>query len=189
MRKQRKRTKKQLVMICIILLATLIFGYDTVNENIHVLADIIGVFDLQEDQSYEIGIVTRVVDGDTIIVTIEGIDEKVRLIGIDTPESVGQYSKNPEPFGKEASKYTEDMLLDEVVYLTKDVSETDRYDRLLRYVWIEEPHKTDIETSMFNAMLLINGYAETMSIKPDTAYETLFKQFQDQAQQEKKGMW
>ena len=85
----------------------------------------------------------RVVDGDTLVVRFDtGEDEKVRLIGINTPESVAPNSyrtKNTKE-GEEVSKYVKTMLEDvDTVYLQSDTSDRDKYDRLLRYVWLDIP--------------------------------------------------
>ena len=84
----------------------------------------------------------RVVDGDTIVVRMNNEDYKVRLIGINTPESVAPetYRTANSTEGMEASELVKAMLSDvTTVYLQKDVSDTDQYDRLLRYVWLELP--------------------------------------------------
>jgi len=88
--------------------------------------------------------VSRVVDGDTIEL-LDG--RKVRLIGVNTPES----TTRTEPYGKEASDYTKSQLTGKTAYLEKDVSETDKYGRLLRYVWLSIPN--EIRSKMFNAIL------------------------------------
>lgn len=74
-------------------------------------------------------VVTKVVDGDTIYVDINGDDYKLRMIGLNCPE----YTKEIEPYGRESSEYTENELLGKTVYLESDVSNTDKYSRLLRY--------------------------------------------------------
>ena len=91
---------------------------------------IINSKDIQLEEAY----VTKIVDGDTIWVKLGNTEEKVRLIGIDCPE----YTKQIEPYGKEATEYTTEKLLNKMVFLQKDVSNTDNYDRLLRYVWTEK---------------------------------------------------
>lgn len=142
----------------------------------------------EAEENYEKGIVTRIVDGDTLVVQLDTGEEKVRLIGIDTPESTGKYKDNPEPFGEVASNYVMEMVLNKVVYLETDVSETDKYDRLLRYVWLEEPDKEDF-SKMLNVLLLSEGLAVTMSVDPDTKYEDLFKEYEEMAQNKQIGIW
>lgn len=124
----------------------------------------------------------RVVDGDTIIVLKDGQETRVRLIGINTPESVAPegYSTSNTQEGILASEYTKELLSDvSVVYLEKDVSETDKYGRLLRYVWLEEPNPdasifSEIETKMLNGILLSSGVAEEKAYPPDTKYQSYF---------------
>lgn len=128
----------------------------------------------------------RVVDGDTIVVDIDNEQVKVRLIGIDTPESVAseeylkKTGKTNSQEGKDASEVTKSILADySEVYLQKDVSETDKYGRLLRYVWLEVPDdKTDvneISTKMLNAILLEKGVAKAVTYKPDIEYKDVFE--------------
>ena len=128
----------------------------------------------------------RVVDGDTIVVDIDGESYKVRLIGVNTPESVAdkeyleRTGKENTEEGKTASEYTKSILEDvDTVFLQMDVSDTDRYDRLLRYVWLEmpdDPNNTyEIETKMLNAMLIKGDMAEVEIYKPDEKYAEVFK--------------
>lgn len=128
----------------------------------------------------------RVVDGDTIVVNIEGEETKVRLIGINTPESVASQDyldrtgKENTAEGKQASEWVKDLLKDyPTLYLQKDTSETDRYGRTLRYVWLEVPTDCDnikeIQSKMLNGILLENGLAEVTIYKPDTKYADVFQ--------------
>ncbi len=124
----------------------------------------------------------RTVDGDTIIVKIDGEKYRVRLIGINTPESVAPESSGKENTeeGREASDYTKELLKDtEYVWLQKDTSETDKFDRLLRYVWLEVPNdprdSAEVAQKMLNGILVRNGYAEAVTYKPDTAYQDIFE--------------
>lgn len=128
-------------------------------------------------------VVTRIIDGDTIAVDIlsDNTDEEytVRLIGVNTPESVHpDESKNTEA-GSMASDYTKTFLPEGTkIWLQSDTSETDKYGRLLRYVWLSnkvDPNdEHDIENLMFNSLLLISGQAEPMKIEPDTHYAEIF---------------
>ena len=118
--------------------------------------------------------VVRVIDGDTIEVDIGGRLYKVRYIGIDTPE-IGR------PGANEATAVNTQLVSGKTVYLEKDVSETDRYDRLLRYVWTEE--------GMVNAILVANGYAQVATYPPDVKYQQDFLELQRQAEEAGKGSW
>ena len=77
----------------------------------------------------------NVVDGDTIDVTVDGVERRVRYIGIDTPETVHP-TRGVELYGKDASACNAQLVEGKTVQLEKDVSETDRYGRLMRYVWL-----------------------------------------------------
>ena len=125
----------------------------------------------------------RVIDGDTIEVELNNKQYSVRLIGINTPESVApdSYKTKNSIEGTEASNTVKDMLSDiETIYLQKDISDTDKYDRLLRYVWIEKPTDendiNEISTKMLNAILVNKGIAEIATYKPDIKYEWAFKE-------------
>ena len=123
-------------------------------------------------------VVKRVVDGDTIVVNIAGKEEKVRLIGIDTPESVHPDSKKNSVKGLEASEYTKSVLKkDGVVYLEKDVSERDSYGRLLRYVWLTE-NKEDMKTDCLNAILVYRKFAKVKKFEPDVKYYKKLKKYE-----------
>lgn len=140
---------------------------------------------------FEAASLVRVVDGDTIVVDIDGEGEcKVRLIGVDTPESVASQEyldrtgKENTAEGKEASEYTKSLLSDvETVYLAKDTSNTDKYGRLLRYVWLEVPDDpydmAEVSTKMLNAILVRDGYANVATYEPDTEYEEYFEELAD----------
>lgn len=142
-------------------------------------SDLIKKFNLKEVK------VSRTVDGDTIQLT-DGI--KVRLIGVNSPESTAKI----ERYGKEASNYTKSNLTGKTVYLEKDVSETDQYGRLLRYIWIDIPNEindSEIKTKMFNAMLVENGYAQVSTYPPDVKYRDYFAKCNSEARNAKKGLW
>jgi len=135
----------------------------------------------------------RVVDGDTLIVNLNNEEARVRLIGINTPESVA-----PESYGIEnteegsiASEYTKSLLVEgQTLYLQKDTSDTDKYGRLLRYVWLDIPNNSDEATNlMLNAILVRDGYAEAKSYPPDTGFENLFTNLYFEAVKEGRGLW
>lgn len=141
------------------------------------------------DNFHEKGIVTRVVDGDTLVVLVNGIEEKIRLIGVNTPESVGKYIDNPQYYGKEASKFTKQQLLGKHVYLESDRGPTDRFGRKLRYVWLKNPDSANLKEDLFNSVLLQRGYGEVMIISPNDKYAELFKGFEKMAKLKSLGMW
>ncbi len=122
--------------------------------------------------------VQRVVDGDTFI-TAGG--ERVRLIGIDTPESVHP-SGVVEVYGVESSDYTKALIEDKTVYMEKDVSDRDRYDRLLRYVYLEDG-------TFVNLHLIEEGYARVVTYPPDTRHTEGFLEAERKARDQDKGLW
>lgn len=147
----------------------------------------------EEPAGYEEATVTNVVDGDTIEVEITarsegpgaglaeiGVEYPVRLIGIDTPESVKPGSP-VECFGREASSAAEALLQGATVRLVKDVEETDRYDRLLRYVYLE--------AEMANARLVVNGYASAYTYPPNIRHSEFFVQLEREARDADRGLW
>ena len=130
--------------------------------------------------------VERVVDGDTLyIINDTGKSEKIRLIGIDTPESVhAEESKNTEE-GLIASDFTKALLSDTQVWLEYDVDRYDQYGRTLAYVYVEEGDNL----VMVQDQLLYHGLAQTMTIQPNSKYATRFVEIQREAQQAGRGFW
>jgi micrococcal nuclease len=122
--------------------------------------------------------VLRVIDGDTIIIEE---DIRVRLIGVDTPETV-KADHVVEFYGKEASAFTKDMLEGTFVYLEKDVSDVDQYGRALRYVFLEDG-------TLFNELLIKEGYGKVVTYPPDVKYAERFMAAQVHARENNKGLW
>jgi micrococcal nuclease len=146
-----------------------------------------------EPGGYESGTVTRVVDGDTVEVevtervegpglgeTVVGETYDVRLIGIDTPESVKPGSP-VECFGKEASAALDALIGGRDVRMVKDVENTDQYDRLLRYIYLGD--------ELANARLVVNGYASAYTYPPNVRHADLFVEMQRQARDGSRGLW
>jgi micrococcal nuclease len=125
--------------------------------------------------------VTDVVDGDTIDVSpqVEGTD-RVRLIGVDTPEVFG----GEEPCGPEASDFTTEQLAGENVTLEFDEDREDPYGRALAYVWVP-----DLDGELFNETLVGEGYAEVSTFEPNVRYEDRFLAAESQAKDESVGVW
>lgn len=118
--------------------------------------------------------VLEVIDGDTIRVEVAGEQYKVRYIGIDTPE-------RDQPFYAEASQVNAELVEGQTVLLVKDVSETDQYGRLLRYVFVGD--------TFVNYELLSRGYAAAVTFPPDVACEAMFRQAESEARQAQRGLW
>jgi micrococcal nuclease len=121
--------------------------------------------------------VTRVIDGDTI--EIEG-GEKVRYLGIDTPETVDP-RKPVQCFGVEASKKNKELVEGKSVRLEKDISERDKYSRLLRYVWADG--------TLINLELVKQGFARSYSYPPDVKYQEEFLAAEKEAREAGRGLW
>lgn len=144
------------------------------------------------NNNWTVAEVIKVVDGDTIDVNIGGEKHRVRFVLADTPET--KHPRKPvEYYGKEASEFTKNQLEGKTVYLEQDVSDTDRYNRLLRYIWLEVPDGDDIEKDLmekcFNAQLLLQGYANLATFPPDVKYVDYFKNFEAYARDNKIGLW
>jgi micrococcal nuclease len=130
--------------------------------------------------------VIRVVDGDTILVRIDGQDERVRYIGVDTPETVRPNSP-VECFGAEASRENRRLVEGRTIYLEKDISERDRFGRLLRYVYVDNP--TTGERLFVNLELVRNGFANVITYPPDVRHEHDFRAAEREAREEGRGLW
>jgi len=126
-------------------------------------------------------LVSRVVDGDTIIIDMGGNAERIRLIGIDTPESVHPDPEKNVKYGEISSDYTREILEGKNVEIELDVQERDQYGRLLAYVYIEG--------EMFNKKLIAEGHAMVATYPPNVKYVEEFTEIQEKARNEKKGMW
>jgi micrococcal nuclease len=118
-----------------------------------------------------------VIDGDTIIVDGK---KKVRYIGINTPELKTQTSPD-ECFARKALDENKKILENKQIFMEKDVSEVDKYNRLLRYVWANN--------TFVNDYLIRNGFAKIDIYPPDTKYYLQFKQAQQEAKDNNRGLW
>ncbi len=123
---------------------------------------------------------TYVIDGDTIIVFINGKKEKVRLIGVDAPETDGPYTKE-EFFGRESSDFTKKITEGKKVRLEYDWQKRDKYRRLLAYVYFEDG-------TFLNAEIIKQGYA-TAYTKFKFKYHKDFKRYEQEAKVNKRGLW
>lgn len=181
------RVMRRLAIPCLIMVLTACGGHEVD------LARQAPATAAEEPGGYEVAEVTRVVDGDTVEVRITersngpgagraeiGETYSVRLIGIDTPETVKPGSP-VECFGKEASAAAKALFGGQTVTLVKDVEETDGYERLLRYVYLG--------AEMVNARLVLNGYASAHTYPPNIRHSELFVQLQREARENDRGLW
>lgn len=120
-----------------------------------------------------------VIDGDTIDVTIRGTNFRVRYPGIDTPE-------RGECFWWEATQRNRELVEGKTVGLEKDLSETDHFNRLLRYVWVSLGSG---QARMVNATLVEEGYATATTFPPDVRYADLFAALEAAAREGGRGLW
>lgn len=134
-------------------------------------------------------VVTEYAGGDIIYVQLDKATKaEVKFIGIDIPENTA----NNGVYEKEANDYVKSELLGKTIYLEKDVNETDKNGRLLRYIWLEQPkaiNETEIRSKMFNSILVLNGYAKQVSTSPDVKYDSYLKSCYLDAKKERKGIW
>jgi micrococcal nuclease len=128
-------------------------------------------------------VVLRVVDGDTVDVELQGAKVRVRLLGIDTPETVDE-TRPVQCYGPEASAHLAQLLPEgTVVRLERDREARDRFGRLLVYL-----HR--IEDGLFvNAALIEGGYATTLSSAPNTMRAREFELLRQQSQRAQRGLW
>lgn len=117
------------------------------------------------DQS-ETATVIRAVDGDTIVVRLDGREERIRYVGVNTPES-------DEACGSTATEANSRLVAGQTVRLERDTSDRDRFDRLLRYVYVGE--------TMVNRELIVQGYAEAVLYEPDDRYYQEFVELERMA--------
>lgn len=174
-----KSTKKMVALVVsIIVLGVLAFQF--INET--------GPFQSNESSSLsdtketEKVHVKRVVDGDTLIAINEQNEElKVRLIGIDTPETV-KPNTPVQPYGKEASDYSKAQLEDMDVYLEYDKEQEDQYGRTLAYLWLNK-------NTMHNEQLVQKGLAREKYYAPNGKYRKVFQQAEEQAKDNNENIW
>lgn len=153
-------------------LQKIIFEHEKTPEN-----DVRGTKSENINNIYEMSTIAKVIDGDTIQ-TSDG--KKIRYIGIDSPES--QDPRKPvECFAHESTERNKQLVLGQVVRLEIDVSQTDRYGRLLRYIYIGN--------TMINEQLVLEGYALASSYPPDIKYQKRLKTAEKTARENNRGLW
>lgn len=185
MTKRRKFVEKKIILVAalVILGLQILFNvWNKQNSDLQISPTVTPVIsvtpivtpDLKNKQLTKI---IRIVDGDTIV--IEG-GQKVRYIGVDTPE-LKHANKKLECFGLEAKEKNTELVLNKNVYMEKDVSEKDKFGRLLRYVWVDNVFVNDY--------LVRNGYAYIDTFPPDVKYAEQFRNAQKEARENKRGLW
>jgi micrococcal nuclease len=138
--------------------------------------------------------VTRVIDGDTIVVRLDGREEDVRLIGVDTPETV-KPGTPVQCFGERASHFTKRRLTGRRVRLVFGVERHDVYGRLLAYVYLAHPTLTHSKGGegrmgdLFNAALVRRGLARSLTIPPNDRFAPRFRRLELAAARVGRGLW
>lgn len=171
--KLKKRTKKRLVSL---FLALIVMGLGFLSEHNQQVRQTLGS---TTPGGYA---VTEFNDGDTITVAMDGQTEKIRMIGVDTPET--QDPRKPvQCYGKAASEFTKNLIGNQPVRLETDPESTnrDRYSRLLRYVYLPDGR-------LVQAEIIKEGYGFAYTSFPFTKSEE-FKRYETEARQQKKGLW
>jgi len=163
-----------------------------------------------KENTYDNILVVKVFDGDTILLES---GEKVRLIGIDCPEAyesdklvrdaqrIGQDIKAIIEMGKKATEFTKNLIEGKRIRLELDVERKDKYGRLLAYVFLKAPNlriigdtdtakfKNGIPYSFVNADIIVDGFAQPMTILPNIKYADLFQKLYQEARENKRGLW
>lgn len=128
----------------------------------------------------------RVVDGDTIRVLLGGVEERVRYIGIDTPEPNASSARTPEPYAAAATAANARLLEGGGrLVLEADVSERDGFGRLLRHAWTE----ADGRWTLVSLVLVAEGFAQAATYPPDVKYAEVFVAAQRAAREAGRGLW
>jgi micrococcal nuclease len=181
-------------VIIIIIAALVLFGvffYGNQLEKTNSRAGLKIGFNFGNPRSYDGVLVSRVIDGDTIMLES---GERVRLIGIDTPEMhssdkllrdsqrTGQDTQTIKAMGRKSFEFTRGLLEGRRVSLEFDVEKHDRYDRLLAYVYLEDK-------TFANAEIVKQGYASLMTFPPNVKYADLFLKLFREAREEGRGLW
>lgn len=130
----------------------------------------------------ERAVVAKVIDGDTV--ELEN-GQKVRLVGIDTPETVDLH-RPVGCFGKEASKEVKRLLAGKEIIMQKDISDTDKYERLLRYIYLPLENG---QTLFVNDYLVREGFARVYTYPPDVKFNEQFVKADREARENQRGLW
>ncbi|MFZ2756166.1 MAG: thermonuclease family protein [Atopobiaceae bacterium] len=136
--------------------------------------------------------VTWVSDGDTLRVELNGATTHVRLLGIDTPESVAYDASQNSDQGRQAARHTEGLVhAGDTVWLQAGEVDHDRYGRILRWVWLQEPSdpgdEGEVRSKMLDAIVLRDGYAKTFWL--EGRYKDLFERLESEAKASGAGLW
>lgn len=127
--------------------------------------------------------ISKFVDGDTFwIRKADGKVEKIRLIGIDAPESRNTGKKQEDPFGKTSAAYLQKLLQGQSVRLEYDVAKYDRYKRTLAYAYLKDG-------TFINAIMVQQGFAKVLTVPPNVRHADLFVRLEREARSKRRGFW
>ena len=147
------------------------------------LITLLNLFPIQKTKPIEIFYqVVKVADGDTFTIQNGNDKIKVRLIGIDAPESHPSKYKKIGYYGSQSQKYLTKLILFKKVKLMYDVGRKDKYGRTLAYVYLSNG-------VFLNGHLISEGYAKVLTVPPNVKYASLFVKLQQKARENKKGLW
>lgn len=166
-----KKNKQNHVIVCVLLILVLIVSPTSINDNVDAKAK-------KKKKKYK---VVKVIDGDTIVVKRKKKKFKVRLLGVDAPESVHPVTGKNDECGKRASAYTKKKLLGKKVTLKYDKDKYDRFGRHLAFVYVKK--------KMFNKKLISAGHAKVMYFKPNRKHRKSFLELEFKAKTAGKGLW
>lgn len=142
--------------------------------------------DAAQDAAPELVTVERVVDGDTVLVEVDGRVERVRYVGIDAPElAPADGGRSADCFGREARERHAELVAGRRLRITRDHSDRDRFDRLLRHAWVE----VDGEWEHVGELLVVGGAARARSYPPDTALDGRLADAERRARDADAGLW
>lgn len=184
--------KKGIILFLFVFISSSVFALTPVVLNlggveISYFEEYFELFDQVEE--FDSAHVDRVVDGDTVKVSMKNFLATVRLIGLDTPETVHP-SKPVEYFGKEASNFAKSILDNQNIKLSYDWDRYDKYDRLLAYVWIPVSFEGSTKYVLFNLLAIINGYGHAyLQFSFRDEYMNIFSQAQKYARENNLGLW
>jgi len=132
--------------------------------------------------AYQDNLVIKVSDGDTFTIRIKGKSEKIRLIGVDSPEVYhGPKDRGQEPWGTKAKKFAENLVLNKEVKVVTDVTPKDQYGRILAYIYVGD--------KFVNLEMIKSGNAVLLTYPPNVAHVEEFKAAQKQAKEKNIGIW
>lgn len=180
-KKERLNNIKKILFL-LLSIAVIYYGFTNVDSNKYI-NDVKNVFTEEIELDEHIVNVVRVIDGDTIVIKMEnGKEETVRLLLIDTPESV--HPTEPEQiYGEESSDFAKSKVKEgDTIKIEVGNPERDKYERLLAYVWLDDIN--------FNELMIKKGYARVGYIyEPNTKYLNDFRKAEDKAKKTSKNIW